>query len=481
MKAEEERRTMSSLDEMSRTWWRRITKKAKDKPLPVITLQSRTLSTAIQILEEIQNIPFEKLAMSLYFYCQDVGMKEFTRAYEAQIELAGANPEKFVSGLHRFYNEMAQKIQRQNLFDNFFEFYYRCVKLRLRHMNENVNSTVSTAYQNLLVQQMEYLRPDKFDFRTFVAGRKTTGEIMTREDPFPTFDMPAFELRCAVEQGRKISDPEKYLYDLYRKAGYDIHSEDDHLRIVAEDKIHTTTCCTLLPFINEYTFDVLPVQIYNADSNIIQRLLTMVDLDDLKTKLKRRRRTLPTNGVRIVFAGAEIFSEILFKEILYDNSIYMLYRLTTINGDLCGVYETRDGFFYGIFQASENFEYLGARMEEMILFLYATQVLGDCYQLADINRHIDIQGCGNISAVAYGQGDKLRNVYDGAQHVRSGEYEPAEATIQGYIRKLPAGQKASQEARNLAESLGYELETNETYVRPFIRQVFKLKEKAGPA
>ena len=52
---------MADFDQMSRTWWRRITKKAKDKPLPVITLQSRTPSTAIEILGEIQNIPFEKL------------------------------------------------------------------------------------------------------------------------------------------------------------------------------------------------------------------------------------------------------------------------------------------------------------------------------------------------------------------------------------------------------------------------------------
>ena len=61
--------------------------------------------------------------------------------------------------------------------------------------------------------------------------------------------------------------------------------------------------------------------------------------------------------------------------------------------------------------------------------------------------------------------------------VHYGYYEAAEVTIQGYIRKLPAGQKASEEARTLAENLGYGLEPNETYVRPFIRQVFPLKER----
>lgn len=243
---------MLDIEELSNIWWRRVTKKAKNKPLPVIMLQTRTLSTALDILGSIQNIPFEKLSISLYFYCQDVGMKEFTRAYEAQIELAGASPEKFIAGLHQFYNKMAITIHKENLYDNFFEFYYRCVKLRLQNENQNIDSTISTAYQNLLVQQLEYMRPNKFDFRTFIAGRKTTGELLTREDPFPTFDMPVYEFRSAVEQGKKISDPEEYLYELFRKAGYNIHNASDHLRIVAQDKLHTTTCCTLLPFINEW-------------------------------------------------------------------------------------------------------------------------------------------------------------------------------------------------------------------------------------
>lgn len=468
---------MEDIRKISDTWWRRVTKKANGKPLPLIILQTRTLSTAVEILEWIQDMPFNKLSMSLYFYCQDVGMKEFTRAYEAQLELAGANPEKFAMSLHRFYNEMAHKIQKENQYDLFFEFYYRCVRLRIRNEDEKIDATVSTAYQNLLIQQLEYLRPNKFDFRTFVAGRKTTGEILVREDPFPTFDLPIYELRNAFEQGKKFENAEKHLYEMYRKAGYEIYNADDQLRIVAQDKIHTTTCCTLLPFINEYTFDILPKTIYNANSDIIHEILTWVDLDTIKADLKHRKRTLPTNGVRITFSGTEIISEILFKEILWDNSIYMLYRISTSNGDLSGVFETRDSFFYSIFQTSVGHEYLTAGVESLVLFCYATQVLGGEYNLEKINRFISVQGCDRLTATGYGQGGRLRNVYDGVQPKREGDYVAGETSIQGYIRKLPAGQKASQEAKELAESLGYDLESNETYVRPFIRQVFRLKER----
>ena len=202
-----------------------------------------------------------------------------------------------------------------------------------------------------------------------------------------------------------------------------------------------------------------------------------MDLETLKVDLKRRKRTLPTNGVRVTFSGTEIISELLLKEILYDNSIYMLYRISTANGDLCGVYETKDCFCYSIFQTSIEHDYLAAGVESLVLFCYASQVLGGKYSLSEINRFISVDKCAQLTASCYGQGGRLRNVYDGVQPKREGDYVAGEASIQGYIRKLPAGQKASQEARELAESLEYDLESNETYVRPFIRQVFRLKER----
>lgn len=321
------------------------------------------------------------------------------------------------------------------------------------------------------------MRPARFDFNTFVAGRKTTREIITRKDIFPTFDYPIYQVRWEMEMGRNLDNAEEHLYELYRKAGYDIHNADDQSLIIAQDKIHTTTCSILLPFINEYTFDIIPQEIYNGNSNILHFMLNKVDLPALKEDLKHRKRTLPTNGVRIVFEPKEEISELLIKEILYDNSIYMLYRLSTENGDLSGVYETKDGFFSSICQSSEGHKYLADQIEAFILYCYASQVLGGKYSLQYANDYIGILGCRELTLTAYGMGGQLRNTYDRQPHRRDGEYEAGEASIQGYIRRLPEGQKASQEARELAEILGYDLDPSETYVRPFIRQVCRLKEK----
>ena len=55
------------------------------------------------------------------------------------------------------------------------------------------------------------------------------------------------------------------------------------------------------------------------------------------------------------------------------------------------------------------------------------------------------------------------------------KYEQKSVSIAGYIRKLPEGQKASEEKQLLAKTLGLNLSDNETYVEPFVRQSWKLK------
>ena len=107
---------------------KRHAKKLQGLPKPMMILQRRTLNTALDVLHQIDGIAFDELSMSLYFYTADVEMAQFTRSYESQIELAAINPEKFALGLHKFLNEQSIKIRKGNLYDQFFELFYRCVR-----------------------------------------------------------------------------------------------------------------------------------------------------------------------------------------------------------------------------------------------------------------------------------------------------------------------------------------------------------------
>ena len=465
-------------------WWKRLNKKIKDKPEPVKVLQRRTMNSALAILQNLQGIPFEKLSMSLYFYCQDLKMYEFTHQYEAQVELAGANPEKFVFQLHNFYNALAAKIKKEDLYSEFFEFYSKCVRLRFENENQHIEDKVLLAYLNLLTQHTEYMKPSKFDFNVCIAGRRTTGEILTAVDPFPNIDSISYELEEGYENGTITSDPEGAIVALCKKHSFPVNSMFEWEMLVGTDKIQSTTTAVLLPFINEFTFDILPKTPFSIRTDRIKNLKSSLDLTTIHQALTKRKQTLPSNGVRIDFSDNSIFKTLFLKEILYDNSIYFLYRLvTTQDGDLSGYYDTREPFLYTSLRDYHENPTIAENIEKFLLFCYGCYTLrDDNFNLLKINDFFIIQGELPLAAQGYMQGGKLKNVIDeekstGTARKGNDAYETEDRAVQGYIRKLPKNQQASQQAIEYAQSLGYDLESDETYVRPFITAVFKLKRK----
>jgi hypothetical protein len=56
------------------------------------------------------------------------------------------------------------------------------------------------------------------------------------------------------------------------------------------------------------------------------------------------------------------------------------------------------------------------------------------------------------------------------------KYDASSKNINGFVRRLPAGQKASERSLQIAKSYGFELHDDETYVTPFVRRQW-LKKK----
>ncbi len=471
------------------SWWKRLNRKLEGKPQPMQVLQRRTMNTALSVLENIEDLPFSNLSMSLYFYCQDLKMKEFTHLYENQIELAGANPEKFVFQLHKFYNDISNKIKKDNLYSEFFEFYYRCVRLRSEitaKTTVKVEDKVIVAYLNLLTQNLEYLRPSKFDFSVTVAGMTTTGEIMTRPDPYPNIDLASYEVEQAVEAGLIKSNPMPAIEKCYAKYGYTVRTMEELHILTNVDKIHTITITSLLPLINEFTFDILPQTPFSTKAIGLELLSSKIDIEVLKDALTKRNRTLPSNGVVITFKDNPFYKSVLLKELYFDNSIFMLYRFTTIEGDLCGYYDTKGKFFHTVLRDYTQNPQVEIIFASLVLYLYACYALNKPeYQLSKVEEYFSSLAAPNLAAEGVLHGGKVKNVYKpvkeesapGTARKGNEDYESASKSIQGFIRKLPIGQKASERAIILAESLGYDLAPDETYVQPFIKQVFKLKRK----
>lgn len=474
-------------------YWRWLDKKLAGNNSPMATLQRRTMNTACTILTTIRDLPFSKLSATLYFFCADVETREFARLYESQLELAGAAPEKFAKGLHKFYNDVSNKIKKENRYADFFDFVSLCGRMRLLTTNPNVDISVVNCYYSLLLQNLEYLRPDKFDFNVALCGMKTSGKLLTVKDSYPNLDTPAHTLEQAVRENRIRSNEElqAMVVQEYGKAGYkEVKSLDDVERLTNIDRVFTNHIAALLPFINEYTYDLLPQKYFTTLVTPFLAIQVATPTEKLMEMLRHRSATLPANGVVFQFPNPFVVLEVQMKETFYNDRIYMLYRMDTILGELAGYYDTQDGFLYSVLlDASDHEGY--ERAKNLLLYLYASVVTKHgpkmqqamplcCWYEAEglESRKIPMQ------VDVFGRGGKLKNVFDPepeTEHRKtrkgSDDYEREDRAIQGFIRKVGKGKTPSPQAIEYAKSLGYELAADETYVRPFIRRVLRLKEK----
>lgn len=491
-----------------------ILKKTKDKPAPMALLLTRTVSTACMVLTNISEVPFSKLSSALYFFCKDVEASDFTRKYEAQIELAGANADKFAKNLHKFYNDMAREIKEKGQYQAFFEFISACVRARYDTMEKKSEQEklVIDSYLSLLLQQTEYLRPNKFDFSVVVCGQTSSGELMVTPDAHPNIDEPAMELERAMMQGNApatLQELEKKVAETYSRHGFrEVKTLKDIEVISNIDRVFSNHQCALLPYMNEYTFDLFPdaKDAFTTYAIPLYALQTSgeYDVEALQERLRHRSITLPSNGVvfelrdknGMLSEAGQPYRSVKMKEMLYDDAIVMIYKAESKEGQLCGYYNTQDGFFYSVLDEAEDKDMFHT-LREMVLYLYATQVTRDGPQLlADFSNHFWYSfdddrrntkqkraSAVDISVTAYGRGGKPENTYHKAEKHGTGPragsdaYESEERAIQGFVRKVGQGRTPSPEAVARAKALGYDLAADETYVQPFIKTVLKLKAK----
>lgn len=478
-------------------------KKYKDKPAPVRTLLYRTLSTATAVLTGIKDIPFEKLSFSLYFFCQDIQTDYFTRLYESQLELAGANPDKFVKGLHKFFNDTAAKIKKDDLYEPFFQFLSLCAEVRYqtKPTDSPEKNAVIDSYQSLLLQQTEYLRPNKFDFENIICGRTSAGEIMIMPDSYPFLDGANGDVERIVHEAIASGKPlniDNIIKETYARFGYtDITDSASLDRASQMDRFLTHHQCALLPYINEYTYDILPDAKKPFTAFVLPLLAIHVkpDVDWLVDILKHRCKTLPSNGIRFDFnyeAGKSfVIDYVLMKEVLHGDAIVMLYKMHTDMGDLCGFYNTKSESFYSVLLEDEKPERIPYnKVRRLILYLYACAVTRIGPELLAKQKDLvffasSVRDETRIYAdiTPLGMGGKLKNMYHKESRPGTGPragndaYESEQRSIQGYVRKVGEGRRASEDAVARAKALGYDLNVDETYVQPFIKSVLRLKRK----
>ncbi len=498
---------------------------------PAELLQRRTLNTALYIITSTKNLSFLELSSSIFYASEDVNFKRFTRLYEAQLELAGADPDKFIKSLHAFYNKVTDLIKREDLYSDFFDFISLFGRLRFKRYDQSLASTGSTGsissignvskevyntvvdcYYSLLLQNLEYLRPNKFDFTQTICGITTNGSIMTTRDHYPNIDVPSYIIERNIRENKYASREaiNKHLHQLFSIAGYPNVETIEEAEILNNmDRFFINQIAILLPFINEYNYDLLPTNNFNTFVLPFYALtFRNLDINQIIDMLHHRNQMLPSNGVSFelnqnphgFYKG--IIHKVTMKETLYNESIWLIYKAETQMGDVSGVYNTRNSFFYSALQDSEIGE-PHQYFKFLILYLYACATTKNGHQLLqDMPTNVyycydeyltdepELQGHTlPISAAMFRHGGKPQNSYNDStlnsgasvsvngKRLNDPRFESSLKPIQGYIRKVGKNKSPSPEAIEYAQSLGLFLAPDETYVRPFVKHVLKLKTK----
>jgi len=496
--------------EIANRYLKWVDKKAASKPAPVAKMMKRTNGTAMSVLTELDGVPFEELSSSLYFICQDLKAEEFVHRYESQLELAGANQDAFVRGLHKFFNDTARFIKDNDLYAEFFEFVSLCNRIRYEN-RWNVQGTtrqkVMDCYQSLLMQNLEYMRPNKFDFSVVVCGLDSRGELMVTPDAYPEIDEVIRKIELMFQQNNidKVRFPtmDSIVKHCFKDKYPEIDSMDALNEAMEQDRIFTHHHAAMATFLNEFNYDILP----EATKPITRSTLPFiaiqhrnVNMEEIEKTLQRRARTLPSNGVifKFLYSGNQLdgyISEILMREVQHDDRIFMLYKLTLNGGETCGFYDTQDQFLYSILQEapiSEPYEHLRA----LLIYLYACATtrngehllaeFGDTFFLGE-NDQAKPNPLLKMTVTAYARDGKLFRTYktegDIDSHkptgprVESDKHEATDRSVMGFVRKVGEGRHPSHEAVERAEALGYSLAPDETYVQPFVKKVLRLRRR----
>lgn len=451
----------------------KILRKNQNKPAGQIVLQIRTLFSAIHIAEVLDGIPFEQISYQLYLHAKDVKMEKLIRLFDPYIEMAAVMPSRFIRELHPFYMKIRKTII--NDWNNLCIFMQVCCEnniLRIHNGDptpQTPRECVLCAYQDILGQLYHYLLPNINNQHLLLVGRRENGEMIEVPDVSPYIDCETvFELMGRlpiVEPLRRLSKP----------YGYQKLSEDEMLMRINSSNITGNAATFMIPLINDETEEFIfktPIGGQITKEMFVDKTMYLDNLQDL---LVKRNRLLPSQGIEFICEGkTDYFMKSLFlKEIIFNGSLYLMFRVESTEGDITGYYKPENKCLFSPFSfvINEDVQYFLSNIHSLILMVYASIVKKECYGIADILSYngTPIYLTRKQQANKNQPGEKSRS-FDASKYKYESRF------INGFVRKLPDGQIASERARQYAEMIGLELEDGYTYVHPFSKSVLKLKD-----
>lgn len=444
-------------------------------------LRKRSINIAFMVISAVKDMEFHDFELALYFRCDDAKYRKFLRTYEAQMEEAILHSDRFLQNLHEFYWKNSIYIEENHLFKEYFDFCELIEEQRRKKILEGKRE-IFDAYYSLLMQQTLYFSRDRLE--DTVHGIADNGELIFIKNPHPFIDLGSYQLEkylLAFISGKKELN-EKLIYKAYEPYGYYVSDLDEIHGLEAISRAYDNNSYAMIPYINKKTSKLLIKEPYKHHLPNFPREWKSTEI--YKEKLKQRNYMLPSAGITATFKNAGDIKEIFFQEVFYHEEIVLLYRVSTYyNGEYSGYYHTKSQTFYSIFEHTNRSEW-NMNVENFILENY--MVLTCDY---DIDRkknfairrveklegefHYPYQPLAVYSYEVSTKGKKNGDGHSKCRIYNKENYEEEVRTRSGYIRSLPVGYRASEEARQYAHELGLNLGEGKTFVRSHEFKVYR--------
>ena len=414
--------------------------------------KTRTKATAMTILNLVKDIEIDDLIESLFIQSDDEFTRKMLKDYEKQLILAKLKPEEFNKNLNMFYTDMAKYIKKNNLLKNFLLLYY--VVYKNQHKNAISDNLIFNLYMNIIPQQMNYLGKKE----NIVCGVDDKGKAILIRDPYPYIDYPAFILN---KTNRQVSIDN--LKKEYKKFGYTIKDKNDVIILFNEYTLVSNSINLNSFLIDENTIDMVSFNhlTLSYPMNIPRGNLS----DEVLSCLNKRSRFLKNGEVEVNLVAGE-FRKITLKEVFLEDSLFVIYKLTNEEGkSFTGFYDISDDFFASPYVGYNEYFSLHDAIRSLILETYiicTTDIDKDKTRFYDLKMEILKTVEKDVATIQrhykkYNKDNLLQSL----------------AEVNSYIRKLPTGATASDEARDNAKRYGIELKPGETFVKSFEKTVYK--------
>lgn len=414
------------------------------------TNKERTKGTVFAILEELKGVSEDEIITALFLKSDNPFIEKMIKDFEWMLLDAVVNPKRFSSNLHQFYREKSKELTNTRNIKNYFIF---TQKVYEDISTKKVNRKIETAYYDLVIQLFDYLSGNGKHIIGISHG--VTPILITEQ--FSDLDRLTAEcMTHAQNNNLTASVTSGLVLSHLSKNGYSVQSESDIEYLFQTDRVHTNMEYSMVPFIDETNNSIFKRPYITIRLNEVDFGENSQDTDVILEWLRSRKRLLSSKGVYLEGIRNCGIKEIYLEEKLIDGTLFMVYRFNANDKYAYGYFNTASQFFHSIYHDSVSGVTQQKHEDVKNYILEAYALLTTNMPSGEVIS--SIEGAGSEKRTYTIDRNKLHNM---------------EAFVGAYVRKLPQGASSSDEANELALRYGIELDSDETFVRPFTKIVHK--------